>query len=67
MYAVSPEDLSMAENLLADDAPAVFRMHDTMCERTTHASWARQILERADVYGVTGQAPRLVAAARSSR
>ena len=33
----------MARNLLANDAPAVFRMHDTMCEKTTHASWARQI------------------------
>ncbi len=61
LYAVSPEDLSMAESLLADNAPAVFRMHGTMCEKTTHASWARQILERADLYGVMRRAPRLVA------
>jgi citrate lyase beta subunit len=67
MYAVSPEDLAMAERLLAADAPAVFRMYGRMCEKATHASWARQILERAEHYGMTGSAPRLVAAARSLR
>jgi citrate lyase beta subunit len=67
MYAASEDDLSMAASLLAEDAPAVFRMHGTMCERATHASWAQQILMRADVYGVTGSAPRLVAGTGGQR
>jgi citrate lyase beta subunit len=66
-YAVSAEDLAMAESVLADEAPAVFRMHGTMCEKTTHATWARRILERASLYGVAGEAPRLVAQAGSPR
>lgn len=67
MYAVSREDLAMAEGLLGEDAPAVFRMNGTMCERTTHANWARRILERSDLYGLRGNAPRLVAGAWSPR
>ena len=56
-YRVAPVDLEMALRLLAEDSPAVFRMHDTMCEGTTHARWARQIAARAQVYGVADAAP----------
>lgn len=53
-YAVSPEELEMAEHVLAEGAPAVFRMHDTMCEEATHARWAALIRARAELYGLTG-------------
>ncbi|WP_375767277.1 HpcH/HpaI aldolase/citrate lyase family protein [Archangium gephyra] len=55
-YAVSPEELEMAERVLAEGAPAVFRMHDTMCEEATHARWAEMIRARAELYGLTGAA-----------
>lgn len=51
-YAVTPADLEMADRALAEDAPAVFRMHDTMVEPATHAVWARFIHARAAIYGV---------------
>lgn len=55
-YAVSPEELEMAEHVLARGAPAVFRMHDTMCEEATHARWAALVRARAELYGLTGGA-----------
>lgn len=51
-YAVRRADLSMAQELLDEDSPAVFRMCDTMCEVATHADWAKTIVARAEVYGV---------------
>jgi len=57
MYSVSSEDLEMAQRIVAAEGPAVFRMHDTMCEKATHATWARIILERAQIYGVRGRDP----------
>lgn len=51
-YRVSPEDLDMARALLDPDRPAVFRLADRMCEKATHAAWARRVLLRAQVYGV---------------
>ena len=41
-----------AEAILAPDATAVFRMGGRMCEPTTHSKWARDIILRAQVYGV---------------
>lgn len=57
MYSVSSEDLEMAQRLVSGEGPAVFRMHDTMCERATHATWAQIILGRARIYGVRGRDP----------
>jgi citrate lyase beta subunit len=51
-YRVRAKDLEMAKAMLAHDAPAVFRMHDVMCEAATHWKWARQIAARAAIYGV---------------
>jgi len=53
-YRVSPKDFEMASLMLEHSAPAVFRMHDTMCEAATHRRWAQSILERARIYGVEG-------------
>jgi citrate lyase beta subunit len=54
-FSVNPEDLKAAQAILAKDAPAVFKMHDCMCEPTTHGRWARDILQRAEVYGVRSE------------
>ncbi len=51
-YRVSASDLLMADKLLAEHAPAVFRSHDAMCEVATHRTWASAIQERARLYGV---------------
>ena len=55
MYAVEREELEMARAMLGPAAPGVFRMHGVMCEQATHSRWARTILERADVFGVTDE------------
>jgi citrate lyase beta subunit len=51
-YQVSQQDYDMALKLLDDSAPAVFKMHNTMCEVSTHLSWAREILMRQQYFGV---------------
>lgn len=51
-YRVPPADLEMAGAILNPRSPAVFRLHDTMCERAVHARWAHRILERAALFGV---------------
>jgi len=58
-YRVAGRDLHDAERLLADDAPAVFRLHGAMCERATHRVWAEVVVARARLYGVLGEASRV--------
>ncbi|MES2207691.1 MAG: HpcH/HpaI aldolase/citrate lyase family protein [Pseudomonadota bacterium] len=53
-YRVTENELTMAEKILEKDQPAVFKMHDSMCEVATHQYWAQQIIDRAAVYGVAG-------------
>lgn len=53
-YRVACADLDMAQAMLIPESPAVFRMHDTMCEGATHARWARMIMARAKIFGVAG-------------
>ena len=50
-YAVSREDHEAALSILDKNRPAVFKMHEAMCEVSTHAHWAQQILYRYDCYG----------------
>jgi len=52
MFRVDRTDVEEAEAILAPDAQAVFRMGGRMCEPTTHSKWARDIILRAQVYGV---------------
>jgi citrate lyase beta subunit len=54
-YQVSREDWEMASAVLAPEASAVFKLHDTFCEPATHRRWAVGVLERARVFGVVGQ------------
>jgi len=51
-YAVSRQDLNVAESILSESAPAVFRMHDLMCEPATHHAWARIVVARSKLFGV---------------
>jgi len=51
-YAVDVEDYEMALSLNDRDAPAVFRMHNAMCEVATHQQWAESIITRQVCYGV---------------
>lgn len=51
-YRVEQQDLEMATQLLDQAAPAIFKMHDTMCEVATHTQWAQNILERYRYFGV---------------
>ena len=55
MYAVEREELEMARPMLDPAAPGVFQMHGVMCELATHWRWARTIVERAEVFGVTDE------------
>lgn len=53
-YCPSEHEMEMAEAILKEDAPAVFGMHGTMCEPATHRNWAKEIFERAKIYGIYG-------------
>jgi len=54
-YAVELEDYEMAVKLVDNAAPAVFKMHEAMCEVATHRQWAIGILNRQQCYGVNGE------------
>ncbi len=56
-YAVDGEDYEMAISLSDQAAPAVFRMHDAMCEVATHQQWAASIINRQMCYGVKDALP----------
>jgi citrate lyase beta subunit len=51
-YRVPQEEYETAAAILAPDAAAVFRLHDSFCEPATHRCWAKGVLERARVFGV---------------
>jgi citrate lyase beta subunit len=51
-YRVRPCEVQMAERILDETSPAVFRSCDAMCEPATHRRWAAQVLDRARLYGV---------------
>lgn len=51
MYSVDRKDYEMALSLNQRSSPAVFRMHDAMCEVATHQQWAKEIVARRQCYG----------------
>jgi len=51
MYSVDSEDYEMALALNQSSSPAVFRMHDAMCEVATHKEWGQGIIDRQRYYG----------------
>ncbi|MGR8933814.1 MAG: HpcH/HpaI aldolase/citrate lyase family protein [Gammaproteobacteria bacterium] len=50
-YRVDAADLEMADCLLEADRPAVFKMHEAMCEVSTHRRWAEEIRIRKALFG----------------
>lgn len=54
-FAVDPDDLEEAREIIKPDAPAVFKMNERMCEPTTHTGWAHSVILRAELYGVRGR------------
>lgn len=51
-FRVSIEDLNCAKLIVNENAPAVFKHDDAMCEPATHFHWATRIIERAQWHGV---------------
>lgn len=51
MYSVDSEDYEMALALNQSSSPAVFRMHNAMCEVETHKQWGQDIMDRRQCYG----------------
>ena len=50
-YRVQPNDVEVALRMLDPASPAVFKMHNSMCEVATHRAWAHGIVEQARVFG----------------
>lgn len=50
-YRVHPNDVEAARAILEADSPAVFKMHNSMCEVTTHRAWAEATITRERVFG----------------
>jgi citrate lyase beta subunit len=51
-YRVQHRDVDVAMKIIDESSPAVFRMHDSMCEVATHRAWAHGVLEQARVFGI---------------
>ncbi len=51
-YRVPHRDVDVALKIIDEASPAVFRMHDSMCEVATHRAWAHGVLEQARVFGI---------------
>lgn len=56
-YRVERADYEMALSICDQAAPAVFKMHDAMCEVATHRQWAEGILARHASFGGREFAP----------
>jgi len=50
-YRVSNSDMESASAILNVNSPAVFKMHNAMCEIATHKAWAIRTLERSELFG----------------
>ncbi len=50
-YRVKANDLEAARAILDAASPAVFRMHNSMCEVATHRAWAQRMVEQSNVFG----------------
>lgn len=51
-YQVRPQDIEVALKIVDETSPAVFKMHDSMCEVATLSGWARGVIAQARVFGV---------------
>ena len=51
-YRVHHNDMEAALRIMDRASPAVFKMHDSMCEVATHRAWAHGVVEQARVFGI---------------
>lgn len=51
-YRVQRTDVEVALRIMDQASPAVFKMHDSMCEVATHRAWAHGVVEQARVFGI---------------
>ena len=51
-YRVPSTDIEVAMRIMDAASPAVFEMHDSMCEVATHRAWAHRVVEQARVFGI---------------
>ena len=51
-YRVHHNDMEAALRIMDHASPAVFKMHDSMCEIATHRAWAHGVIEQARVFGI---------------
>ncbi|WP_288842684.1 HpcH/HpaI aldolase/citrate lyase family protein [uncultured Deefgea sp.] len=51
-YRVQLRDVDAARRIIDESSPAVFKMHDSMCEVATHKAWALDVLEQARTFGI---------------
>lgn len=51
-YRVQPTDIEVALKIMDAASPAVFKMHNSMCEVATHQPWAHHIVEQARMFGM---------------
>ena len=61
LYRPCDADVVEARNILAENAPAVFGSRGSMCEPSTHIGWARNIITRANAYGIALAGDQLAA------
>lgn len=50
-YKVKAQDLAVAHAILDENSPAVFKMHDSMCEVATHRAWAERTVAQSRLFG----------------
>ena len=50
-YRVKARDLEAARAILDQDSPAVFKMHNSMCEVATHRAWAQRMVDQSNIFG----------------
>jgi citrate lyase beta subunit len=51
-YRVHHSDVEAALRIMNPESPAVFKMHDSMCEVATHRAWAHGVVEQARIFGI---------------
>lgn len=50
-YRVCQKDMDLAQQVLQEGVPAVFKLNSQMVEPATHCAWAEQLLLQAELYG----------------
>jgi len=50
-YKVKPQDLEAARAILDPNSPAVFKLHESMCEVATHRAWAERMVAQSHLFG----------------